>query len=217
MKPALIFSYDPLCAWSFGFQPVIGRLAERFGDRLEIRVIPGGLALDDDAGPIGQAAPNLPETITKVKQTTGVQFGENVRLLFDEGSYRFDSRPACKAQTAINRLFPELSLQYASALQTAFFRDGQNLNQSETFLRLLNELKPDADPERFKKHLRSKENATVTEEQFEWCRSADAFAFPTLLLEIGSETGLMSKGYRPYDVLESHLHHLIRNIERLSS
>lgn len=217
MKPALIYTYDPLCCWSYGFLPIIEKLAARFEGRMELRVIPGGLAVDENAQSIKDGYPNLSATMKQVESMTDVTFGKNFRLIVEEGSYFFDSLPSCKAQTAVNRQYPDIGLRYASALQTALFRDGKDLNKAETFPELLEELNPDADLNRFRKLLRSPEIAQQTTEQFEWCRMSDASAFPTLLLEIGSETGLMSKGYRPYDVLESHLHHLIRNIERLSS
>src|SRR5690625_1146783 len=71
--------------------------------------------------------------------------------------------------------------------------------------------------EDFENLMKSKETEKKTRENFEWCRGKGAGVFPSLLIQIGEEFGLMSKGYRPFDTIESHLHHLLLNAERLFS
>lgn len=213
-KPTLIYVYDPLCSWCYGFHPVMKKLERRFQDRLNIRVIPGGLAIGENAQTILDGYPTIKNTLEQVEKTTRVSFGENFSLLVEEGSYVYDSEPACIAQTTINTLKPIHSLDFAGKLQNTLFRYGKNLNQPETFIELISDY--DFSAERFFEVFKSDAIKRKTHQQFEWVQEQNASAFPTLLLEIGEETGLMSKGYRPYDTLESHLHHLLRNMERFS-
>jgi putative protein-disulfide isomerase len=214
-KPTLIYTYDPLCGWCFGFHPVMEKLADRFRENLQIRVIPGGLAIDENAQSISEGYSYIRGALEQVEQTTGVQFGENFRLLAEEGSYLYDSEPSCIAQTAVNQLYPEQALEFAGKLQNALFVEGKNLNDPAVFEHILTEM--NLDENRFRPLFEDENIRRQTREQFEWCKNMGANAFPTLLLEIGSETGLMSRGYRPFDTLESHLHHLIRNYEKLLS
>lgn len=214
-KPTLIYAYDPLCGWCFGFHPVMEKLAERFKDKLDIRVIPGGLAIGENAQSIREGYSYIIGALKQVEDTTGVEFGQNFKLLAEEGSYIYDSMPSCKAQTVINNTAPELSLNFAGKLQHAIFVDGKNLNQPDTFVDLLKNSGVDTD--KFIEQFESEDTHKQTMQQFEWCRTMGASGFPTLLLEINDEVGLMSKGYRPYDTLESHLHHLLNNLEKLSS
>jgi putative protein-disulfide isomerase len=190
------------------------KLAERFKDQLTIRVVPGGLAIDENAQPISEGYKNLRSSLEMIKNKTGATFGEPFVQLVDEGSYIYDSTPGCKAQNTVNRLAPGQSLSFAEALQNAFFREGKNLNKLETFLSILEDFPVDS--AEFEAVYTSDEIEKITRDRFEWVQQNNASAFPALLLEIGNETGLMSKGYRPYDTLESHLHHLIRNIERMN-
>lgn len=213
-KPTLIYVYDPLCRWCFGFHPVMEKLEKRFRNQLNIRVIPGGLAIDENAQTIQEGYPAIKDSLEQVEKMTGVSFGKNFRLLAEEGSYFYDSEPACIAQTTINTLAPEYSLDFAGKMQTALFQYGKNLNRTETFIELISDYDLSAEP--FLEGYQSDAIQEKTHKQFEWVQEQSASAFPTLLLEIGEDTGLMSKGYRPYDTLESHLHHLLRNIERIS-
>lgn len=213
-KPTLIYVYDPLCRWCFGFHTVMEKLEKRFRNQLNIRVIPGGLAIDENAQTIQEGYPTIKDSLEQVEKMTGASFGKNFRLLAEEGSYLYDSEPACIAQTTINSLAPEHSLDFAGKLQSALFHDGKNLNHSETFIDLISDY--DLSAEKFIELYSSSAIQEKTRQQFQWVQEQNASAFPTLLLEIGSDTGLMSKGYRPYDTLESHLHHLLRNLERMT-
>ena len=39
----LIYFSDPMCSWCYGFAPVMDQVAERFGERLPIQLVMGGL------------------------------------------------------------------------------------------------------------------------------------------------------------------------------
>ncbi|WP_069130009.1 DsbA family protein [Rhodohalobacter halophilus] len=210
----LVYVYDPLCGWCYSFHPVIEKLAERFKNRLNIRVVPGGLAVDENALPLSEGYKSIDDSLNVVENKTGVVFGQPFLQLLDEGSYMYDSMPGCKAQNAVNRLAPDEALYFAGAIQHAFFQNGANLNKPDTYLSILEDFP--IDPAEFEAVFTSDEIEKITRNQFKWVQQNNASAFPALLLEIGNDTGLMSKGYRPYDTIESHLHHLIRNIERMS-
>lgn len=213
-KITLVYVYDPLCGWCYGFHPVMEKLADRFREQLNIRVVPGGLAIDENAQPISEGYSYIRKSLEIIEKKTGITFGEPFIQLVDEGSYIYDSLPGCKAQNTINRLAPDQALAFAGAMQKSIFREGENLNIMKTFLTILKDFP--VDPAEFEAIFTSDEIEKITRDQFAWVHENNASAFPALLLEIGNETGLMSKGYRPFDTLESHLHHLIRNIERMS-
>ncbi|TVR17139.1 MAG: DsbA family protein [Balneolaceae bacterium] len=213
-KPTLIYTYDPLCGWCYGFHPVMEKLAKRFADDLTIDVIAGGLAIGENAQTITEGYAYIRGALGQVEQTTGVTFGENFKLLAEEGSYFYNSEPSCRAQTVVNKLAPQHALEFAGLLQNAIFLDGKNLNEWDTFSGLMSELSIDTD--QAETLYESSETEKSNRENFEWCKKHGASVFPTLLLNIGDEVGVMSRGYRPFDTIESHLHHLINNIKKLS-
>ena len=215
LKPTLIYVYDPLCGWCFGFHPVIEKIVTRFDERLNVEVKPGGLAIGDRAQPIGEGYSYIKDGTKQVEDTTGAEFGRNFKLLAEEGSYLYNSEPSCLAQLAMNQLEPESSLHFAGDMQKALFVEGKSLNEWGTFDELLNSYS--VDNKSFKKQWCSDKLKQEMHKEFAWCKKAGATGFPTLLLQIGDEVSRMARGYRPYDVIESHLHHLINNIEKMSS
>lgn len=215
MKPTLIYVYDPLCGWCYGFHPVMEKIQNRFSGQLDIEVKPGGLAVGDRAEPIGEGYGYIKGALGQVEKTTGVEFGRNFKLLAEEGSYFYNSVPPCLAQITINELAPQHALSFAGKLQSALFSDGKNLNKTETYEHLLEDYSISF--EQFKDRFESEEIRKKLAAEFEWCRNHGATGFPTLLIQIGDETSLMARGYRPYDTVESHLHHLINNLEKMKA
>lgn len=215
IKPTLFYVYDPLCGWCYGFYPVMEKLAKRFDGKLNIEVKTGGLAVDDRAQTIDEGYSFIKDATSQVEKTTGVEFDTNFKLLAEEGSYFIDSVPPCLAQLTMNNLSPNNALRFAGDLQSALFKDGKDLNEWETYDDLLNDYEVDKDS--FKNEWESEGLKKQMREEFSWCKKVGATGFPTLLLKLGEEMSLMTRGYRPYDVLESHLHHLINNLERMSS
>lgn len=213
MKPTLIYAYDPLCGWCFGFHPVMERLKTRFEDDLNLKIIPGGLATGENAQKISKGHDYILNAFQRVEDTADIKFGENFKLLAEEGSYFYNSEPSCRIQNVVNQLKPDQALEFAGSLHKAIFVDGENLNDWGTFKNILSE--HTIDLEEAKALYESDEIKEKTAEQFEWCTKNGATAFPTLLLHIGDEIGVMSRGYRPYDILESHLHHLLNNIKKV--
>ncbi len=191
------------------------KLAKRFDGKLDIEVKTGGLAVDDRAQTISEGYGYIKDALGQVEKTTGIEFGRNFKLLAEEGSYLYDSVPPCLAQLTMNSLSPENALRFAGDMQSALFKEGKDLNDWETYEELLNEYEVDKDS--FKKEWGKEGLKKQLREEFAWCQKAGATGFPTLLLQLGEEMSLMTRGYRPYDVLESHLHHLINNLERMSS
>lgn len=214
MKPTLIYVYDPLCGWCYGFHPVMEKIQKRFADQLSIEVKPGGLAVGDRAEPIGEGYAYIKDALEQVENATKIEFGRNFKLLAEEGSYMYDSVPPCLAQVVVNKLSPEHSLTFAGKLQSALFRDGKNLNHPETYEELLKDT--DISFKEFKTRFESEETRERLEEEFEWCKNHGATGFPTLLIKIEDEISIMARGYRPYDTIESHMHHLINNLERMN-
>ena len=42
-QPHLVYFADPMCSWCWGFAPVINAIRGRYGERLPVRLIVGGL------------------------------------------------------------------------------------------------------------------------------------------------------------------------------
>lgn len=213
IKPAFIYAYDPLCGWCYGFHPVLERLIDRFDNRLSFEIVSGGLAVGENAETINEGYSYIRDDLKQVEKITGITFGENFKMLAEEGSYMYDSMPPCLALTAIKELAPESAIGFSIAMQKALFAEGKDLNDLNTYESILDEFSVAYDS--FSDLFQSKETRIKTEQEFQWCKNMGATGFPTIFIRLDNEYGIVTKGYRPYEAIESHLHHLLNNIEKM--
>lgn len=211
----LFYVYDPFCRWCFGFHPIIEKIEKRFDGRMTVTALPGGLAIDENAESIREGYPGLMEEVERVEEVTRQKFGEPFKLLIEEGSYVIDSLAPALAQMIVNEKEPGRSVEFAGRVQAKIFKEGGDIKELSVLKELIRDFS--ITEAEFERLMKSKETEQKTRENFEWCRGKGAGVFPSLLIKIGEEFGLMSKGYRPFDTIESHLHHVLLNAERLFS
>jgi len=73
----LVYYYDALCGWCYGFSPVMSKIENKYSDKLDIKVISGGLFLGSRAGRVNVVAPHIKAGAYKsVELRTGVKFGK---------------------------------------------------------------------------------------------------------------------------------------------
>ena len=77
----LIYVYDALCGWCFGFSPVMSTFAKKYQSEIEVQVVSGGMIRGDRIGPIGEVAPYIKEAYKTVEDSTGITFGKAFLLL----------------------------------------------------------------------------------------------------------------------------------------
>ena len=58
-KTKILYFYDALCGWCFGFSTVIERLKSEFGHEFDFEIVSGGLSLGKKSGPIGEVSPYI--------------------------------------------------------------------------------------------------------------------------------------------------------------
>jgi putative protein-disulfide isomerase len=55
-RPEIIYVFDPLCGWCYGFSPVIKQAYDTYKDKADFKVITGGMIIGDQISPIGKMA-----------------------------------------------------------------------------------------------------------------------------------------------------------------
>ncbi len=202
-NPKLLYMYDPLCGWCYGFSPAIKKIWELYGDRLHCEVWSGGLAIGEAAQPIGTGWAFIGRSLHIVEETTGVHFGEGFKALVQEGTYVYNSEPPCIAMTVFKEYHPARAVAFAHDLQHALFYDGHSLNTPSTYRELVQPYGIDADE--FISKMNDASYRTATYKEFETVASMGVSGFPTLVY-LDSEFGVpLARGYRPYDAIVSVL------------
>ncbi len=74
--PTLIYIYDALCGWCYGFTPVMQQLEAAYRDKVAFDVLSGGMVPPEHAQPVRAKASYIAGAYKTVEEYTGIQFGE---------------------------------------------------------------------------------------------------------------------------------------------
>lgn len=178
-KYQFTYAFDALCGWCYGFAPALHRFAADNADRIHLQVLSGGLFTGHAAGPLS-AYPHIPDANDRIAELTGVRFGEQYRQVLSEGSLVMDSTAPAMGLAALRRQAPERALEFAGAIQEAWYEHGQDLREPEVYrsIAVAHGLDADAlasdwaDP-----GLRAE-----VQEEFQSVRRLGVHQYPTLLL-----------------------------------
>lgn len=190
----LIYVADPMCSWCWGFSPVVGAIARRFGGLLPIRLIMGGLRPGttkpmDDAG-----KRSMREHWEHVHEASGQPFDFG---FFDRTGFVYDTEPAARAVVIVRRRGMEAGLAYLNAVHAAFYAQNRDVTDGGVLADLATEA--GLDREEFSAAFRSEEARQETWSDFAIAQRAGITGFPTLLA--GSteraEYGVVTQGYAP--------------------
>lgn len=99
-RARLTYAFDAYCGWCYGFGPALHGFAAANADRIELRVLSGGLFTGSRALPVA-AYPHVPGANKRIAQLTGVTFGAGYRRVLAEGTVVMDSADAAAGLVAL--------------------------------------------------------------------------------------------------------------------
>ncbi|MCX5113462.1 DsbA family protein [Streptomyces sp. NBC_00378] len=189
------------CGWCYGFGQAPRQLAAENADRIELRVLSGGIFSGPRALPVS-AYLHIPGANQRIADLTGVTFGDGYRRMLDEGSTVMDSA-AATVLAALHRQAPERALELAGALQRAWYIDGRSLSDVEVHWAIAAEHGLDADA------FLDPTTRAEAEDDFRELRPLGVDAYPTLLLHTPTGThrlgGPVSSAASLTEGLDRHL------------
>ncbi|GAB3589078.1 DsbA family protein [Hymenobacter daeguensis] len=208
--PELLYIQDPLCGWSYGMSPVINRIQQEFAGRVDVAVLCGGMVKGEDVEPISDTWQYLEQSLAEVEKVTGVPFGAAFKALGEAGDYRYDSEPPSRAIGTFRHLTqdPARAVAFAQAVQTALFRDGQDLNDPATYNALLELF--GVEGAAFQERFAAPEAARATQQEFAAVARIGIEGFPTAVVRIGEQGYVLARGYQPYEQLRAGLELLLQ-------
>jgi putative protein-disulfide isomerase len=214
MVPMLFYCYDAYCGWCYGFSPVIRRIADEYGDRLDFEVLSGGMIGSTQAGPIGLTASYIQKAYKRVEEYTGIKFGEDYLWhIFnpDKSDWFPSSEKPAIALCIFKEIHPGLQISFAGDLQHALYAEGRDLCDDEAYRHLLEKYMIPA--EEFYTKLHSKEYLQKANDEFELVKKLQVTSFPAVLLqEKESRFYLVAKGFRDYESLKGSLEAILTEI-----
>jgi putative protein-disulfide isomerase len=110
-KPEIIYVYDALCGWCYGFSPVMEKFSNKHKDEFKITVVSGGMVTGSRIGPLSEMADYISRAYKDVEKASGVKFGENyLKKTLKEGKVFLNSEPSAKALCVFQSFDPENAL-----------------------------------------------------------------------------------------------------------
>ncbi|SMG50237.1 putative protein-disulfide isomerase [Marivirga sericea] len=206
-KAKLLYFYDPLCGWCFGFSPVIKKLEKEFQKQINFEAISGGMVLGERVKPLSEMKDYLKEAMPRLEEMTGVKFGKPYLDILEEGSLMLNSELPCVAMTVYKSMTNNSSIEFASALQSTLYEKGINLNEIENYEELANRF--DLPWEVFKSKMEEPAYKEKTYREFQIGQQMGIGGFPSVVLSIGNQGYLIARGYRAEDEMKAVIEEIL--------
>lgn len=206
-RPELIYVYDPLCGWCYGFSPVMQKVKDEYADRLNFLIIPGGLSTGERVAPIGVIYEDMQDALPRMEDLIGIPFGESFVKLINEGSYLYNSEPPAKAVCIVKELKPEVAFDFGIDIQNQLFKEGKDLNDVEAYAVLIKRY--NLDDSLFTTRFQDPALESRTREEFYKADQLGVDGFPAVFLKKNDKLVKITEGYLTYKkfkkILEKHL------------
>lgn len=192
----LVYIFDPLCGWCYGFSPVVRQLYDATKRRADWDVLAGGMVVGDRVGPIGLLADFLKQTIPRLEATTGVRFGQAFHTqVLEPGTMVLSSLEPSRALQTVKILARDRAFTYAGLLQKALYEEGRDV----TSLAVLGELAEQARVVGFEIEYLKTDTYEATVDEFRSVAALGVTGFPTLVGFDNGEPRVFSRGWAPFD------------------
>lgn len=199
----IIYVFDPLCGWCYGFGPVMLKIEAAFRDRSDVTVIAGGMIIGDLVGPIGRMAGVIKEGNPRIIELTGVEFGGAFDRMVDEGSTVLNSLPPSRALAVCKKLKPDRALKFANELQSLFFQQGKDPSDTDVLAQAASKVGIGEDD--FLELYHQDKYKRFALEDFQYSRDLGVTGFPTVLLKKHDRIKTISRGLQAFEPLKEAL------------
>jgi putative protein-disulfide isomerase len=198
MTPRLIYGFDPLCGWCFGYGPALRAVRTQWPD-LQINLRMGGLVTGERIRSYSQMAGYISTASSRMKAVTGMALGQGFRSrILADPAVIASSIPPCDALLHLRGSAPEKVLDFAEALQQAHFGIGRDLNDPDTYAGIARDLGMEVQfdlpgPGELRQPLAA---------EFAGARALGLNSFPSLLLEWPQGRTALEINYDPHGMVD---------------
>ncbi|MCF2847873.1 DsbA family protein [Pseudoalteromonas sp. ACER1] len=172
----LIYVYDPMCSWCWGFRETWLKLQAAIGDKLAIEYKVGGLAPDSDEPMRKEMQQFLQQTWQRIEQQLGTPFNHE---FWHTAQPRRSTYPACRAVLVARQQNKEQEMLYA--IQKAYYLDAQNPSDISTLASLAEQI--GLEKNAFLKEIESEKINSLLMDEINQARNLPIQGFPSLVLE----------------------------------
>jgi len=208
VRPKILYIYDALCGWCYGFSPVMQALFAAYQERVDFDVLSGGMILEDRVGSINEKAPFIKTAYRHVEEVTGVLFGEAfLKDMMESGAMQLNSLKPGLALTTLKAIDSSQAVPFARALQRAVYFDGRHPDGWEMYASLAETIGLRGDD--FVNQMQEETVLQQTQAEFEAVKKMSIYGFPTVLWIDGQSGYVLTRGYSPLSALKKSVEQLL--------
>jgi putative protein-disulfide isomerase len=204
----IIYVYDALCGWCYGFSPVMSEIHGKYQNELDFEVISGGMITGKRIRPIGEVAPYIRRAYKDVEKATGVQFGTGfLEGVLAEGKAIFNSIPPAVALSVFKTYYPDRAVAFAGTLQKAVYYDGIEPEQVAAYGPYAEAYGIPAAA--FTAKMQDESYQKLAQRDFQKSAALEVNGFPSVFLVQGNTAWLIARGYTPFPTLDERIGKLL--------
>lgn len=200
-KDTIVYVFDPMCGWCFGFSEVIKKAANEHDSTFYFDILSGGMVVGEREGPIGDFADYILGAYPRLEKLTGVKFGQAYLSQLKTKSIYSSSVIPSIAVEVCKSLDPKKAIPFGSALQAAYYVDGLDLREDSVYIALAKQF--GFNPEQFLQLLKSEEMRTRAFNNFKQVSALGVNGYPAVLAIKNGKWYVLSNGYTDYESLSA--------------
>ena len=209
---------DPLCCWSWAFEPEWRRLQYEFGDKIKFRYCMSGLlpSWKNFHDPINSV--NRPIQMGPVwmhaAQLSGMPIQHNIWMK----EHPVSSYPACIAVKAVELQSAIVADRYLRLLREAVMLNGRNISKEKVLVEVAEQLTKEFQVfnlKLFNEDLHNDKALEAFRSDLQQVKYYSINRFPTLVIRKAGKTSVILSGYRPYALLLEAVQKVSPNIKKI--
>lgn len=196
---------DPLCCWSWGFEPQWLKLKSALGENISYRYKMAGMIQDwnqynDPLNSISKPS-QMGALWMEAAKTTSVQIDNTIWIKNPPAS----SFPSCVAFKTAELQSLQVAEVYLRYLRESVMIKCVDISKQEILMDIAEKLSKDFpeafDLEKFKNDFAGEESVSAFKEDLQLIKKYNINRYPTLTISKPGKNGIGITGYRPYNVL----------------
>ncbi len=192
-KTKVIYGYDPLCGWCYGFSSELEKVINLLKDDVDFELANGGLFAGVRGPKMGYMSAHIRRNMGYVTARSNKEFGAGFIKRLDDIHYPYNSMKASIAIEILKEIKPNKVFKLASDIQYAFFYEGRDIQSNELFLDLINDY--GISKNQFLKKLNSKEYELKTQKSFSAAQQYGFTGYPASVIIIDNIIKPLTGGY----------------------
>ena len=208
-KPILLYVFDPLCGWCYGFSPVMVQLYNEYKSQIEFDAISGGMVVGDRIGPLSEKAPYIKGAYKVVEEKMNVKFGDKyINKVLAEGTAIQTSIPSSKLFVAFKSLDNSKAILFAHELQNAIYFYGIHPDDTEGLLENCETF--GVNKESIMTIASSEKVIPVMEHDFELSSRLGVTGFLTVFIIKDNAINVVARGADSYENVKSNINSILK-------